>query len=125
MRRFHVLRFVGLILLIAAQLCHAQVQHRKFSSPNAYLIVTVLDDHILHCELSAIGPGPEPSQALYVSPMVLKEDGAYPGPTIFVDNGNTFETAALRIEVDPTTLAITVRDKTRGGALLTTLRGED
>jgi hypothetical protein len=59
----------------------ADVQRKKFTIPHAYLVVEVLDDNLMHFELSAIGPGPSESDRLYTSPMILKTD--YPGASTF------------------------------------------
>jgi len=98
---------------------HAAVQRKKFTASAGYVVVEVLDDDLLHFEVSAVGSGPATTQPLHTSPMVLRADHA--GPTTFVDNGGALETAELAVTIDTTTLAITVRDKLKGNALLTTL----
>lgn len=49
-------RFVTILLLVG-QTCLAAVERKKFSTPNAYLIVEILDDDLVHFEVSAIKPG--------------------------------------------------------------------
>jgi alpha-glucosidase (family GH31 glycosyl hydrolase) len=97
----------------------AQVQRKKFTTSSAYLVVEVLDDDLVHFELAA-GSGPPAAQPIYTSPMVLRTD--YPGPSSFSAGSNQLETAALRIEVDPASLAVTVRDKAHANAVLTLIR---
>jgi alpha-glucosidase len=111
------LSFVVVALLVPG-LASAAVERRKFTTPNGYLIVEVLDDDLIHFEASAVGSGPQTSQALYSSPMVFKTD--YAGPSTFVDNGTVLETADIRLEVNAGNLCATVKDKTRGDVVLTT-----
>ncbi|HWO13898.1 MAG TPA: TIM-barrel domain-containing protein [Polyangiaceae bacterium] len=100
----------------------ADVQRKKFTTPDAYLIVEALDDDLVHVEV-ARGAGPAEAAPLYSSPMVL--GAGYSGASTFTLSGNTLETAALRIEVNPATLEVAVFDKSRGNALLTRLRAKD
>jgi alpha-glucosidase (family GH31 glycosyl hydrolase) len=121
-------RFLGfvcglLVVTLVGLEAGAAVQRKKFSSANGYLIVEVLDDDLVHFEVSAAGTGPTTAQPLYTSPMVSKTQ--YPGASSFVDSGTTLETAELRIEVDAQTLAVSVRDKTQGNALLTRIEARD
>jgi alpha-glucosidase (family GH31 glycosyl hydrolase) len=112
----HLIALSALLLLCPAT--HADVQRRKFTLPPAYLIVEVLDDDLLHFEVSAIGDPPV-DRSLYASPMVHKKD--YPGPGVFVAGGNRLETAELRIEVNPANLCVRLEDKARRNAYLTTI----
>ncbi|HXQ20491.1 MAG TPA: TIM-barrel domain-containing protein [Candidatus Acidoferrales bacterium] len=93
----------------------------KFAAAGAYLVIEVLDDELVHFELSAVGAGPDPDVPLYTTPMVSKTD--YAGPRRFADNGHgVLETAALRLTVDTQSLCMTVADTTRTPAVtLTTL----
>jgi alpha-glucosidase (family GH31 glycosyl hydrolase) len=121
----HTFKLIGVVATVAlwCQPSWADVKRKKFSTPNAYLIVEILDEDLVHFELSAIGPGPSATEALYTSPMVHKTD--YAGPSSFIDGGDILETSDIRIDVDPATLNITLCDKTRGNALLTTIRPEE
>lgn len=117
---------VLIILFVISFLCRpvfAEVQRKKIAIPSAYLIVEMLDDDLLHFEVSKVGTGPSIDQALYSSPMVFKTD--YDGPSSFVDNGNSFETGDLKIEINTSNLCITIWDKTKGNAYLTTLCPND
>lgn len=96
-------------LLIFPTVSDAEVFRTKFSTNSAYLIIEVLDDDLVHVEVSAIGEGPDPSEPLYTSPMVFKTD--YAGPTRITQTGNTLETSDLRVEVNPMTLCMTVHDQ--------------
>jgi alpha-glucosidase len=95
--------------LVALGVAQAEVQRVKFSAGAQYLVVEVLNDHVVHFELSAFGPGPEPGASLHVSPMVAKTD--YPGPSTFSHTGNRIETAAFEVEVDSDKLCVAVRYK--------------
>ena len=107
----------GLLPVVAV----ADVQRTKFSIEGAYLVLEVLDDDLIHFELSAIGSGPAEDAPLYTSPMVLKAD--YAGPSTFDRHGNVIETKDLQVTVDEQTLCVEVRDKTRENAKLTKFCG--
>lgn len=100
----------------------AAVVRKAFSVAGMRLVVEVLDDDLIHVEAAA-GGGGAATAPLYTSPMVQKTD--YGGPSSFVDNGNTFETADLRVDVDPSTLELRFVDKTQGNAELTRVRPLD
>jgi len=112
----------ALVLTLAAlalmqTTAQAGVERKKFTTPNGYLIVEVLDDDLIHFEASAIGSGPSASEKLYTSPMVLKND--YAGPSLFAQSGNVFETKDVRLAVNAQTLCVEVADKTKGNVPLT------
>ena len=96
----------------------ADVQRKKFTIPNAYLVVEVLDDNLIHFELSAIGPGPSEHDRLYTSPMILKTD--YLGASTFNQNANTIETRDIRLVIDQQSLCVEAHDKNKANAKLTT-----
>jgi len=108
-----------LIVLLAWQTASADVFRKKFTIPSVYLIVEVLDDDLVHFEVSAVGAGPTAAQPLYTSPMVLKTD--YTGPSSLTETGNRIETRDIRLDIDPNNLCIVLHDKTRRGAYLTTV----
>lgn len=93
----------------------------KFQVGQNYLILEFLDDDLLHLEISGVETQTDLSQPLHTTPMVAKTD--YPGPSRLTSDGNgTFETADLKVQVDPATLCLTAWDITRQPALvLTTL----
>lgn len=95
----------------------ASVERHEFATEDAYLVIEVLDDDLVHFETAA-GSGPPLHQPLYTSPMVFKTD--YQGPSSFNRDGNALETAEIRLQVDPDNLCVEVRDRTRGEAYLTT-----
>ena len=84
-------------------------------------MIEVLADDLVHFEVSAAGAGPGADEPLYTTPMVSKKD--YAGPSRFTDNGSgTLATAALRLDVDTTSLCMTVTDTTtRPAVVLTTI----
>ena len=92
----------------------AGVQRVKFTSGNNYLIMEFLNDDLVHFELSALGPGPDPRSPIFNTPQVFKID--YAGPSSFAQSGpggNTLDTADMNLVVDTSTLCVTVTDKTQ------------
>jgi alpha-glucosidase (family GH31 glycosyl hydrolase) len=87
------------------------VQRARFDSGSSYLVVELLDDDLAHFELSAVGPAPDVSSPVYTTPMVAKRD--YPGPQVFERSGNVLRTAELELEVDATSLCVSVTDLIR------------
>lgn len=112
-----------IVLLSTVQTVSAEVQHKKFTNPTAYLIVEVLDDDLIHIEVSSIGDGPATNKLLYTSPMVFKTD--YSGPSSFTDAGNILETDDLKLTVNAGSLCIRFEDKSKNNAYLTTLCPDD
>ncbi|MCB0167226.1 MAG: DUF5110 domain-containing protein [Anaerolineae bacterium] len=108
-----------LLLLVRPVSAADEIVRRKFTTPTAYLLVELLDDDLAHFEVSAVGDGPSVDDPLYTSPMILETD--YPGPSSFTEDGSTLETSDLRIEVNEDNLCITLIDKTKADAQLTTL----
>jgi alpha-glucosidase len=108
-----------LVLPLATAAASAAVERAKFAGPAGYLVVEVLDEDLLHVEVSAAGGGPPADWPLYTSPMVLKTD--YPGAAATAVSGNVVETAAIRAVVDEASLCLRVEDRTRGDARLTTI----
>ena len=47
-----------LALMLQYQAANAEVQRTKFTGPAGYLIVEVLDDDLMHFEVSAVDEGP-------------------------------------------------------------------
>lgn len=114
------------ILLVSLILCHpvtAEVQRKIFSIPSAYMIVEVLDDDLLHFEISATGSVLSVHKPLYASPMVFNTD--YPGPSAFSVNGDIIETADVRLEINSANLCIKVKDRKKANAYLTALCPDD
>ncbi|MEO5328443.1 MAG: DUF5110 domain-containing protein [Magnetococcus sp. THC-1_WYH] len=97
----------------------AAPQRKIFIKENKqYLKVEVLHENLVHFEASAM-PVPQVDQPVYTSPMVAKTD--FPGATHYStsNNGNTLETGAMRIDIDPASLCLTLADKQQGGKTLT------
>ncbi len=103
------------------QTAAADIYRKKFSttSPNMYLVIEVLDNDLIHFEVSAVGNGPDTSTPLYVSPMIAKT--TYSGASSVQDTGNTLETRDIKIYVNEQNLCITAWDKTNSNAFLTTI----
>jgi len=116
---------IGLTLIGTAasyQRAQAQagVQRVKFTSGNNYLIMEFLNDDLMHFELSALGPGPDPGSPIFNTPQVYKND--YAGPNSFAQTGpggNTLDTADMKVVVDTGSLCVTVTDKTQNLVLTT------
>ncbi|WP_207782132.1 TIM-barrel domain-containing protein [Phytoactinopolyspora limicola] len=89
----------------------AGVERVEFSSGSSYLIVEVLDDDLVHFEVSGVSPSPGTSSPLFTTEQVAAT--GYPGPSSFSQDGSTLATADLRVEVDSSTLCSTVTDTTR------------
>lgn len=103
------------ICLLAATSAFADVQRVKFSTDEQYLIIEVLDDDLVHFEISAIGNGPNIDTPIYTSPMVLKTD--YTGPSSYHHNGSVIETADIKIQVEMPSLCVVLEDKTKQQSL--------
>ena len=119
-KRFVLFAFLlGIFAVISTthQSTYAQVQRVKYQSGSSYLIVEALDDDLIHFELSAVGSGPSINDPLYTTPMVHKTD--YSGPSTFSHNGNVIETADMKVEVNTSSLCVTVTDKTQNVVLST------
>lgn len=111
---------VGILSLMAIPSpADAEVFRARFELGTEYLMVEILDDDLAHFELSAIGEMPSNNTPIYTSPMVLKTD--YDGPATVMQNGNIIETADIRLEVNQDNLCITLIDKTKSDARLTTV----
>ncbi|MFP5331971.1 MAG: TIM-barrel domain-containing protein, partial [Acidimicrobiia bacterium] len=78
----------------------------QFTSGSNYLVVELLDDDLVHFELSPNGPGPGPNAAVFATPQVEKVD--YTGPLSYVQDGTTLTTGELRVEVNGANLCVDV-----------------
>lgn len=114
---------IGLALLFFCGSASAEVQRRKFSNGSIYLVIELLNDNLIHCEVSAIGEGPPTDQSLYASPMVLKS--SYDGPSQFSGAGNVLETKTTRVEVNAQNLCVSVKNRTGTRQYLTTICPDD
>ncbi|MEH1844669.1 MAG: TIM-barrel domain-containing protein [Nostoc sp.] len=104
---------------IIPSIAEASVYRTKFSNRSASVIVEVLDDDLVHFEVSPISSGSNPNQPLYTSPMVLKTNysGASTPPP--PSGSNVIETKDIRLEIASSTLCITAYDKTKQNVELT------
>lgn len=88
------------------------VERAMFEAGGSVLRIEILDDDLVHFELTA-QPG-SPDSPIDTSPMVDKKD--YDGPTAPIQReSGTFETKNLRIEVNAETLGISVSQRARLG----------
>lgn len=117
--RSSVAAVVAFIIFLAPVLAMAAIERLKFNTPSAYLVIEVLDDDLIHFEVSAAVPGPPLSDPIYTSPMVGKHD--YSGPNSFTRSGDRVETDDIRLEINSTSLCVTVSDKHRSNTRLTTI----
>lgn len=106
---------LGVLLFICSVQTWADVPRVKFLSGQGYFIAEILQDNLVHFEASQQGVGPDTSAPLLTSPQVQKTD--FTGPTVFKKNGNTLETARLRMEFDSTRFCLTMTDKVLGTRL--------
>jgi alpha-glucosidase (family GH31 glycosyl hydrolase) len=78
-----------------------------FETAGYYLTLELLDDDLAHFELSL---SPPDAGAIRTTPMIAKTD--YPGPTSVTQiDSNTLETPAMRLEIDPEMLCVTITDR--------------
>ncbi len=95
----------------------ASVFRTQFKTDSAYLVVEVLDEDLIHFEISNTNQPPSLNQPLYTSPMVFKTD--YSGPSSLLQRFNIIQTRDLKIEVLPDTLCIRAYDRQKSDAFLT------
>jgi alpha-glucosidase len=121
-RRAPLAHLLPMIMLLVAFFAlpvlpaQAAVQRVKFTSGSSYLIVEFLDDDLVHFELSALGPGPGTGSPIFTTAQVAKTN--YSGPSSFSQSGSVLTTAAMRVEVNSTSLCASVYDTTRTPNLL-------
>lgn len=112
-----IISIFALIFTSWSRIDISQVERVKYQSGNNYLIVEFLDDDLVHFEVSASGPGPGLDHTLYTTPMIFKTN--YSGPTSFSDDGNgNLETNEIKVEVEQTSLCVTLTDKSKAPDLL-------
>jgi len=113
-------RLAVAVLLALPPAAPAMVQRVKYQSGSNYLIVEVLNNDLIHFEISALGPGPDTNTPIFTTPQVFKTD--YAGPTGFTQSGtggNTLDTPDATVAVDTSSLCFTAIDKTRSLVLTT------
>lgn len=97
-----------LIIQPAAAQAIREVYRADFLAVETRLSLEILDDDLIHFEWGA----GEAGQLIWTSPMVAKTD--YAGATSLIVAGDTvIETAQMRVEVDTTSLCLTLTDLTR------------
>lgn len=106
---------------------HAVVERRiTLSSSQIYYVTTeFLDDDLIHVEIAEVtNVLPTKDAPLNTTPMIRLRD--WPGPVHFEEiSEGQFETAELKIHIEKSSLCITVWDKARGGATLTSICPEN
>ena len=118
--RTGALAIAAVLALASASAAGAAVQRIKFQSGSSYLLLEVLNDDLVHFELSGLGPGPDTSSPIFTTPQVFKTD--YAGPSNFSQSGpggNTIETPDVKVAVDTGSLCLTATDKTKNLVLTT------
>ena len=123
----------AILLVLSSATADAAIERRQFEAGGNHVVLEFLDDDLIHVAYGA-GPGPGAAEAIATTDMVCTAGDEVPegvcdldhdGPDSFADDGaGGLETAALRLQVDPATLAVTVFDRTQNDALLTTFRAE-
>lgn len=108
---------VGAVVETPAPAEAATVQRVSYTSGGNYLVVEVLEDDLVHFETGA-GAGPGTGTALFATPQVART--SFEGPTSFTHSGGTITTAAVRVQVDSSSLCATVYDTARTPELLLT-----
>ncbi len=93
------------------------VQRALFVSGGRSLELEFLGDDLLHFQISGVGPPPAATDAIAITPQVLKTD--YTGPTMFVRDGNTFRTSELQVVVAEPSLCLSLTDTARQVELTT------
>lgn len=114
-----VISFVGFTAGCRTDKSNTNVSRSQFTANGQYLTIEVLDDDLIHFELSS--DKPKAGAKIYTTPMVHKTD--YDGPDFFRDDGSgSLETREMLIHVNRETLAVTVTDKSKEPTVkLTTL----
>ncbi len=111
-----ILALIGITISGQAQ---GQVYRAAFTAAGHTLIVEVLDDDLVHFELTTAAEGA--TTPIETSLMIAKTD--YPGATsLEFPSADTIQTPEMRIVVDTAVLCVTVTDRTRQPELtLTTI----
>lgn len=121
--RLWILRILPILISVfvcGAFPARAAIERVKFETPGGYLLVEVLDDDLIHFELSPALPGPAATLPIFTTPQVAKKD--YNGPSTFHTSGpggRVLETAEMLVQIDPATLCVMYTDKIRNVALTT------
>ena len=95
----------------------AEVVRAKVTGAAGYVVVEVLDDDLVHFEISAAGDGPPASRPIQTSPMVQRT--AWQGPSDVTVGETVVQTPELRVEIGENDLCIRVEDLVRKAYLTT------
>jgi len=106
-----------ILLFLGVNNLFAEVKRLDFPSNGQYMILEILDDDLIHIELSATGSNPGREEPIHTSPMIDKID--YSGPSTYSKNENVIETKELQASVDTQNLCISFKDMVKDAALCT------
>jgi len=98
-------------LFVVSALAQAGVERAKFTSNGKYLMIEVLQDDLLHFEVSAKLPGPHENDAIPTTEMVVRRN--YSGPEVYVRGHRSIETKALIVQVNDESLCVRIQDKAK------------
>lgn len=112
-----VLVATGAVIEAPAPAQAVPVQRVSYASGGNYLVVEVLEDDLVHFE-AGTGAGPGTGTPLFATAQVGR--ASFAGPSTFSQTGGTITTAALRVQVNTSTLCATVYDTARTPELLLT-----
>lgn len=111
--RLHALIVAATIALgiPAAPLAAFPIERLTLESDDLRLIIEVLDDDLFHFEYTPTSD--DRADAIPCSPMIYKQD--YTGPSkLIAPDMNQLITAELQVDIDPTTLALTITETRKG-----------
>jgi len=103
----------GLVLcVLLSSICDASVYREKFLVNGRYLVVEVLQDNLLHFELSAKAPGPNENEPIATTPMVVRKH--FSGPEKLNRTKQSIQTKKLTVDVNESSLCVKIQDKFKG-----------
>lgn len=114
------LLILSLLLSISASPALAEVKRAKFSNSGQNLIVEILDNDLIHFEFSTKKDNDNSfdiNTPLPTSPMIYRKN--YPGPSVYSQNKNIIETSDIQVNVNQSSLCISLFDKVKKAALTT------
>ena len=103
--------FYFLVLALLNMPVQAAIYRTKFTAPGKYLIVEVLEDNLLHFELSSKLPGPSENDPIPTTSMVIQKEFA--GPEQIRRGRKSLETKAFSLHVNENTLCVQIQDRAK------------
>ena len=118
MKSISILIFSFLLSILSSPV-FAEVKRVKFSNNSQYLIVETLDDDLIHFEFSAQNSDKTSNinTPLSTSPMIYRKN--YPGSSVYSQNRNVIETGDIQVNVNQSSLCISLFDKVKKAVLTT------